>query len=160
MIELSLIDAMTQTPKKIPSHSPLDYASPMSQRGVTVVSLEDGARIMVPMSAMPQHGLRLFHHLFLMLWQKVFGEWLPQVTPRAMITVEGGKLTIRENNGENTQERSWPADELTECRPNRFQRSLFLRIPGKEATDVLENLDEELLQFIADQLRPHLPNVT
>jgi hypothetical protein len=145
---------LTNTPKR-----QLEYARPITQRGVTAITLEDGVRIVIPFAAVRRHPLNVFLILLEMIWRKIFGTALPESEPRALITVQDGRLTIRESHYENRTERSWPVDELTECRPNRFQRSLFVRIPGKEATDALEDLDEELLKFIADELRPHLPNV-
>src|SRR5688500_6523995 len=92
---------------------------------------------------------------------KKLGESFGVGEPRAVIDLSAGSLKIREHNGEGNRhyERTWPADQLTECRPNRYQRSLYLRVPGKEVWDALGELDEELLRFVADTLRPYLPNV-
>ena len=134
-----------------PPPPPLDYADRILQRGVITEPLDGGVRITIPQ----QGGTSLFNRIVSNTPLRK-----SQLTPRAVLEVAAGKLTIHETDSEGHQHnRSWEADELTECRPNRYQRSLYLRVPGKEVWDALGELDEELIRFVADTLRPYLPNV-
>ena len=131
----------------------LDYADRILQRGVIVEPLDDGIRITIPQQRAASVIHRVVAHTPL--------RKLSEIGPRAVLELTAGKLTIHETDSEGSHHvRSWPAAELTECRPNRYQRSLYLRVPGVEVWDALGELDDELIRFVADTLRPYLPNVS
>jgi hypothetical protein len=48
--------------------------------------------------------------------------------------------------------RAWPRAEITELRPNRYFRGLYLRIAGKENIDLLTFLDAELIKWLGEVL--------
>ena len=135
-----------------PPAPPIDYADRILQRGVLIEPLDSGVRITIPQ----QGAASLLHRIVANTPLRK----LSQIGPRAIVEVAAGRLTIHETDSEGTpHHRSWPANELTECRPNRYQRSLYVRVPGKEVWDALCELDEDLIRFVADTLQPYLPNV-
>jgi hypothetical protein len=137
----------------------LAYADRITQHGVLVEACEGGGvRITVPSRGLGASLLNVVFNTPLGIWLNSVGV----VGPRAVLEVTHGRLTITENDGDGNHHyrRTWPAAELTECRPNRFQRSLYLRVPGKEVWDALSDLDEHVIRFVAETLRPYLPNVS
>jgi hypothetical protein len=84
----------------------------------------------------------------------MFGSWSWSGEPRTLAVIELGReeLAISENVEGSMFRRTWPRAEITELRPNRYFRGLYLRIPGKENTDLLMMLDEDLTRWLGDVL--------
>jgi hypothetical protein len=71
--------------------------------------------------------------------------------PRAVLELTAEHFTLTEH-GADTVTRTWPLHEVGEVRPNRYDRGLYVRIPGKDNFDMLADLDRRLVEHVGNRL--------
>jgi len=87
---------------------------------------------------------------------------------RSVITLDRTGLTITELHGQasgqvvhvgartGTRTSHWPLEDIGEIRRNRYSRGVYVSIPGKANFDLLTDLKERVVHFVADRLEQTL----
>ena len=137
----------------------LDYGRPETQWGVTVEHTPDGGVVItVPAGLGNRPGE--FAVAVMEFLARVLPAWLAKPPPpRAVVRLTSEGLNITEAHDESagaTVTREWPLDEVGEIRLNRYGPGLYVRIPGKDNFDALDDLDPRLLELMSRELQAAL----
>jgi hypothetical protein len=144
----------------------LDYGGVATRRGVVCDWRDDGTLVITIPEQIPARSLRRWFDVPPALpgekappvWRRVLGhmfgswDWWGEPRPLAVIELSRDELAVTENVEGGMPRRAWPRAEITELRPNRYFRGLYLRIAGKENIDLLTFLDAELIKWLGEVL--------
>ena len=152
----------------------LQYGGRITQLGVVCTTTPDGLRILVPGTAwvdrldlrLPVVGRAIWIALETLMfivpvaWGGLgrLGSLVRAWTGKPVVEVEltASELVITDRRGDITCQRL-PRGAIGEFRLNRFQPTIWVRIPGRDAQDALSGLDRQIQQYIVDRVAPLLP---
>lgn len=100
----------------------------------------------------PSHPIVILFTIGWYFVEKLRNRPLP---PRAVLELTAEHFSITEPDTESTakiQTRTWPLRDVGEVRPNRYDKGLYIRIPGKDNFDCLGDLDRRLVQHVGNRL--------
>ena len=149
-----------------PVRPALAYGQPETQFGIVVEHRADGGvKIIIPgtggraMAKAAEGSSTLVRLTWVVIAHLIGRATGKRTMPRAIIQLSRRWLVVVQPGGENeprVHRRRWRLELVGEIRPNRYSNGVYVRIPGQDNFDLLQDLPPKLVQYVGRTLEQAL----